>query len=303
MLKLINISKRFKNVKAVSNLSFSTGKGEIYALLGPNGAGKTTTVRMIMKIIRPDSGSIVFDAPIGSERNKMGYLPEERGLYQDSPILKTLIYLAALRGCEQKDAEIRAMDWLERFQIADRKNEKISTLSKGNQQKIQFIASILHDPVLAVLDEPFSGFDPINQEIISDIIKEMKNKGMTILLSAHQMQLVERIADRILMLNNGKELYSGTLDEIKKKTIYDQKIIVSYSDNLNINVLKNSQYIQSFKRTGNEQLEIYYNIDEDSFYNNILSDICRAGIIKSIKTTDVTLHEIFLQSFDKDNDQ
>ncbi|TVR34012.1 MAG: ATP-binding cassette domain-containing protein, partial [Balneolaceae bacterium] len=210
MLQFENVVKKFAKVRAVDELSFEIRKGEIFALLGPNGAGKTTGVRMIMQIMEPDSGSITFDPSIMKggkvDRSKLGYLPEERGLYQDAPIMKTLIYLSTLRGSDPAEAEKKASEWLDRFGILDRQADKISTLSKGNQQKVQFIASILHEPDFVVLDEPFSGFDPINQERISDCIRELRESGMTILLSAHQMQLVERIADRILLINNGREL-------------------------------------------------------------------------------------------------
>ncbi len=216
MLALENVRKVYQTVAAVDGLSMEVRKGEIFALLGPNGAGKTTTVRMILGIIEPDSGRLHFDPPM--ERSRLGYLPEERGIYQDTPVAETLLYLGSLRSDNKARLKEQAKFWLDRFGLYDRRNDKISTLSKGNQQKIQFIAAVLHEPEFAVLDEPYSGFDPINQELISSCITELRAGGMTVLLSAHQMQLVERLADRFLLLHQGKEFLSGTLEEIRTKT-------------------------------------------------------------------------------------
>jgi len=212
------ISKGFVNVKAVNNISFAVEQGDIYAFLGPNGAGKTTTLRMLLDIIKPDSGTIEWN--LNGKQNKVpsseniGYLPEERGLYLDIPILKSLVYLATIRGMEKTHAKKTALDWLERLGLADRAQEKLQVLSKGNQQKIQFVASILHKPEFLILDEPFSGLDPLNQEIFIDFIKEINNQGTTILLSAHQMSLVEKVANKLFLINNGNELYNGSLSNL-----------------------------------------------------------------------------------------
>lgn len=299
MLAFESVVKQFGKVRAVDDLSFEVGKGEIFALLGPNGAGKTSTVRMIMQIMAPDSGSITFHPSlrIGEkvDRTKLGYLPEERGLYQDTPILKTLVYLATLRGLDASVAASRASGWLERFGILDRKNEKVSTLSKGNQQKVQFIASILHQPDFAILDEPFSGFDPLNQERISDVIRELRDGGMTILLSAHQMQLVENIADRVLMINHGKEMISGTLNEIRKSTISGQKLMITYHGEVNEELLQQSDDVRSSTLTADGEWEIYLS-DNDSL-NDALQVLLKAGSVASLRTTEVNLHEIFIESF------
>lgn len=304
MLTLESVIKNFQKVTAVSNLSFRINKGEIFALLGPNGAGKTTTVRMIMQIIKPDQGKISFDPSImkngNVERAKLGYLPEERGLYQDATLIKSLIYLATLRGIDPENIEKHAEYWLERFGLIVRRNEKVSTLSKGNQQKVQFITAILHKPEFVVLDEPFSGFDPINQELILDIIKELRNQGMTILLSAHQMQLVEKIADRIILINDGQEIISGTLDEIRKKTFAGQKLIVTYTGNVESEVLDNSPHIRSISDVSDGSREIY--MDEQSAINQVLPDLLRAGSIEQIHSAKVSLHDIFIESFKRAND-
>lgn len=215
------VVKRFASVEAVAEISFSVREGEIFALLGPNGAGKTTLVRMLVGITRPDSGTITFADSLtsahGPDRGRMGYLPEERGLYLDRPTVQTLAYLGALRGLSRSRAEVAARAWLERLGLADRSTHKIETLSKGNQQRVQIVAAILHKPSLAILDEPFSGLDPINQDAVVDLIRELRSEGMTVLLSAHQMDLVERLADRVLLMNRGKELVAGTVPDLRAR--------------------------------------------------------------------------------------
>ena len=302
MVTFTDVTKRYRKVTAVDRLSFSIEKGEIFSLLGPNGAGKTTSLRMIMQIIKPDSGSIVFAPHLtvknGADRTLLGYLPEERGLYQDAVVIKNLVYLASLRGKDPSWARNKAIEWLERFDLKDRMHDKVSALSKGNQQKVQFITSILHEPEFVVLDEPFSGFDPINQERISDIIRELRDGGMTILLSAHQMQLVERIADRILLISNGRELVSGTLSEIHEKTVSGTKILVRYSGDTDISTFKSIPNIHGFEHTGDGYWEFF--LQDASSLNAILNGLAAAGNITHLKTAEANLHDIFIQSFTND---
>lgn len=299
MLTFTDVSKQYSKVRAVDRLTFSIERGEIFALLGPNGAGKTTSIRMIMQIIQPDSGTIAFDPSLttkkGVDRTRLGYLPEERGLYQDATVLRTIVYLASLRGRDAAWSRKKAAEWLERFGLRDRAFDKVSALSKGNQQKVQFIASILHEPDFVVLDEPFSGFDPINQELMSGVIRELRENGMTILLSAHQMQLVERIADRILLINDGRELISGTIDEIHRKTVSDVKILVRFAGDVDTSRLEALPLIRSFQPTENGHWEVF--LHETSSLNDVLTGLSSAGTITSLKTADVSLHDIFIQSF------
>ena len=299
MLTFSDVSKRYSKVTAVDRLSFEIRKGEIFALLGPNGAGKTTSLRMIMQIIQPDSGAIVFDPSIttnnGVDRSRLGYLPEDRGLYQDTPVIRTVVYLASLRGRDAAWSRKKAVEWLERFGLRDRMNDKVSALSKGNQQKVQFISSILHEPDFVVLDEPFSGFDPINQELISGVIRELRESGMTILLSAHQMQLVERIADRILLINNGRKLVSGSIDEIHRQTVSDTKILVQYIGDVDTSRFGKIPQISKFQPADNGNWEIF--LDDASSLNDVLTGLTSAGNITGLKTADVNLHDIFIQSF------
>ncbi len=216
-----NITKRFGDRAAVDNLSFTVRRGEVFALLGPNGAGKTTAVRMLAGIIRPDDGRIAItidgrttDALPPAEG---AYLPEERGLYRDVPVLRTLVYFGRLRGLERGEAERRATMWLERMGLGPRAEDRVDALSKGNQQRVQLIASIIHRPMIAILDEPFTGLDPVSQEFFLELITELRADGMTILLSGHQMDLIERAADRILLMNHGREILSGSVGDLNAR--------------------------------------------------------------------------------------
>ncbi|MDI6402098.1 ATP-binding cassette domain-containing protein [Balneolaceae bacterium ANBcel3] len=299
MIELESVCKSYQRVKAVDALSFSVKEGEIFALLGPNGAGKTTCIRMIMQIIQPDEGLIRFDDRMvyngKVRRSRLGYLPEERGLYPDTPVLDTLLYLGGLRHSDQKGLKQNALEWLKRFGLLDRRKDKISTLSKGNQQKVQFIASVLHRPDFAVLDEPFSGFDPINQEMISDVIRELRNNGTTILLSAHQMQLVERIADRILLLDSGRERVCGTLQEIRAKTISNRKISVRFEEEVSIDKMKNLKGVRDSSNQEGNSWDVY---PEEQFeLNQILKQLSELAPITDVNTSESGLHEIFLHSF------
>jgi ABC-2 type transport system ATP-binding protein len=221
VLEVRAVEKRFATVRAVDGISFDVRAGELFALLGPNGAGKTTLVRMLAGILRPDAGSIRYllagrscDAP---DPGALGYLPEERGLYRETEVLDTLAYFGVLRGMGRRAALAAAEAWLERFGLRDRARERVDALSKGNQQKVQLVAAILHGPAFGIFDEPFSGLDPINQDLFLDVFAELRAAGTTIVLSAHQMQLVERAADRILLVHRGREVLSGTLDEIRRR--------------------------------------------------------------------------------------
>ena len=218
MLQITNLTKQFKKIKAVDNISLKVQKGDIYGFLGPNGAGKTTSIRMIMGIIKPDNGTIKLN---GSDintinRKKLGYLPEDRGLYQKQNLSEILYYFGCLKGLDKKDSKNRANLWLERFYLDDQKGRKIEELSKGNQQKIQFIIALLHDPQLIILDEPFTGLDPVNQILLKEVIKEKQEEGKTIIFSTHQMEQVERLCNNICLINKGHILLEGPLSEIRK---------------------------------------------------------------------------------------
>jgi ABC-2 type transport system ATP-binding protein len=219
MLRVSNLRKEFDRVVAVEDVSLEVKRGEVFGLLGPNGAGKTTTIRTALNIIQPDSGSITFDGVHFTESiwNIIGYLPEERGLYRKSKVLNTILYFASLKGMSDRDARPTAMKWLARFGLADRIHSKVEELSKGNQQKIQFIISILHRPQLLVLDEPFSGLDPVNQILLKEILLELRQQRVAIVFSTHQMEQAERLCDSICLINNGRVVLDGSIRDIKRR--------------------------------------------------------------------------------------
>jgi len=204
-------------VRAVDQVSFAVQKGDIYGFLGPNGAGKTTTIRMIMGIIQPDSGSIeISDNNMDNlGRQIIGYLPEDRGLYQKQKLGEIIVYFGLLRGLEKTEAKAKAAEWLERFGLGDQQKRKVEELSKGNQQKVQFILSLVHDPTLLILDEPFTGLDPLNQLLLKEIIQEKRKAGTTILFSTHQMEQVERLCNNICLINQGRIIVEGALESIR----------------------------------------------------------------------------------------
>ena len=219
MLSVENLVKEFQNTTAVDNISFKVEPGKIFGLLGPNGAGKTTTLRTVLNIIKPTSGKVLFnDQPITAEfLNSIGYLPEERGLYRKSKVIDVILYFAELKNMSRTEAVKQADSWLKRLDIFHYRNKKIDELSKGNQQKIQFIMSVIHNPQLLIFDEPFTGFDPINQQEIRELIFSFLSEGKIIILSTHQMETAEKLCTDIFLLNNGKEVTSGKLSRIKKE--------------------------------------------------------------------------------------
>jgi len=219
MIQLQSISKYFEEVSAVDHVSFSIEKGDIYGLLGPNGAGKTTTIRMLMGILEPDEGEIIWNGHTISRENRVnfGYLPEERGLYQKQKLKETLQYFGRLRRVSGKELNSEIDMWLERFDFSDSAGRKIEELSKGNQQKVQFILALLHKPDFIILDEPFTGLDPINQVLLKDIIQEKREEGVTFIFSTHQMEQVERLCTNICLINKGKILIEGSLSAVKEK--------------------------------------------------------------------------------------
>ena len=213
-----HVSKRFDTVVAVDNLSLRVEQGAVFGLLGPNGAGKTTSLRMIMHIMAPDEGTIQVMGQPASARTQdlIGYLPEERGLYPRMKVREVLVFLASLKGLSTAEATTRVREWLERLGLADWSEKKIIDLSKGMQQKVQFIAAVIHRPSLLILDEPFTGLDPINATLIKDIMLELREQGSTIILSTHRMEQVEMMCDAICLVNHGRSVLAGDLRAIKQ---------------------------------------------------------------------------------------
>ncbi len=217
-IALENVTKSYESVTAVSGVNLQVREGAILGLLGPNGAGKTTTIRMVLNILVPDEGSIrvLGQAVTDKTRESIGYLPEERGLYQRMQVRDLIVFLGALRGLSEAEAARRAGEWLERFELSDWSDKKVADLSKGMQQKVQFITAVIHQPPLIILDEPFSGLDPVNATVVKDIMLEMRDRGATIVLSTHRMEQVEKLCDSICLIDHGRNVLDGELRAIKQ---------------------------------------------------------------------------------------
>jgi ABC-2 type transport system ATP-binding protein len=217
-IEVSHLAKRFGQTQAVVDVSFAVEPGEIFGLLGPNGAGKTTTIRMMLDIFKPDAGTVkVFEGALDlGRKRRVGYMPEERGLYKDQKLEPTLIYLATLKGMDEKAARGRLEAWLERFDLAEHRTKKVQELSKGMQQKAQIIATLLHDPDLIVIDEPFAGLDPVSTRLIKQVLEEQRRAGKAILMSTHQMYQVEALCDRIVLIDEGRTVLYGPVTEIKR---------------------------------------------------------------------------------------
>lgn len=231
-LVINHVSKSYGTFRAVDDVSFEVMPGQIFAMLGPNGAGKSTTIRMILDIMKPDTGSIAVlgGALTHQTKDRIGYLPEERGLYRNVKVIEMLMYLGTLKGLSRRDAQKRATALLEELELGERAKSKVSELSKGNQQKVQFAATILHQPDILILDEPTSGLDPVNTLAIKDMITRMKNRGTAVIMSTHQMWQVEEMADHLLMLNKGQQALYGTVDEVRRRYALHAVVVAGQGD-------------------------------------------------------------------------
>jgi len=229
VIRLQGIEKRFASTRAVEDLSFELPRGSICGLLGPNGAGKTTTLRIILDIVGPDAGTVeVFGRPVDHEtRMRIGYLPEERGMYQRMRVAEHLAFFGELKGVRRSEALSRARSWLERLELGDRADDRVETLSKGMQQKVQFIATVLHKPDLLILDEPFSGLDPINVDLLRDIVLERQRDGATVLFSTHMIEDAEKICERVCMIAGARKVLDGSIRDVKRSGGH-QHLVVAY---------------------------------------------------------------------------
>ena len=291
ILELENVSKSYSNKQIIDNISFSVDQGEIFGLLGPNGAGKTTTLRMMLDIIKPESGNIrVFgkDLDPGS-KDRIGYLPEERGLYKKSKVIELLVYLAQLKGMTKTLAMENTVNLLQSVEMLEHKDKKIEELSKGMQQKIQFIATIIHGPDLIVVDEPFSGLDPVNTQIIKNILLEQKKSGKTIILSTHMMEQAEAMCDRILMINNGMVVLNGKVGDIKNEH-RNNSIFLEFEGN--ISSLEGLDQIEKIIRHGT-YIEIF--IKEGYDVQSLIEDIVTRVRILRLERSTPSLNEIFIK--------
>lgn len=302
-LKMEGVFKRYGRIPAVDGVTFEVREGEIFALLGPNGAGKTTLVRMLTGITKPDEGSIQFSIGGGAAGDQpapgdFGYLPEERGVFTDIPVIRTLEFFGGLRGMKRADARKEGEHWLKRFELHDRMGDKIQTLSKGNQQKVQFIGAIIHKPTFAILDEPFSGLDPVNQDMFLDVLRELRANGMTILLSAHQMQLVERLADRILLLARGREVLSGTLDEIQTRSHAGSTVHLRLGAADDEKRLADLAYVQDATRRDDGSVRVI--LEPGATLAELLRFAANNFEILDVQTGRMSLHDIYVRAVGED---
>lgn len=290
ILSVNSIVKRFGDFEAVSKVSFSVEQGTIFGLLGPNGAGKTTTIRMITNILKPDEGEIIMfgERVSASHQNRIGYLPEERGLYKKIKVIDQLIYFGMLKGMTRSEAQSEARKWLKKLDAGTWESKKIQELSKGMQQKVQFISTILHEPDVLILDEPFSGFDPINTEIIKKIVMDLKEEGKTIILSTHIMEQVEQLCDHICLIDTGKPVLSGLVREIKRAYGRDTIIMEWDGDDSFLNDFQNIKFINR----SNNRAE--FRITDGLKPMQILQKASLQNNIYKFELAEPSLNEIFI---------
>lgn len=290
-LKVENVSKQYGSKDAVSNLSFEMSKPGVFGLLGTNGAGKTTTIRMILGILEKNSGNISWNGKSVTRKNvNFGYLPEERGIYPKTKVGEQLIYFAKLKGMKQKDAEESLKYWTKKLKIDEYVNTQAEKLSKGNQQKVQFLTCVMHNPELIILDEPFSGLDPINSDILKNILRELIAEGKYIIMSSHQMASIEEFCDDILIIDKGKTVLKGSLKEIKNE--YDvKKVFIETSKS--INDVINTHGLKVITSNENEYLVEINSVNQSE---ELLKDIITKDIIvKKFELVKPTLHDIFVE--------
>ena len=285
-----NVNKSFGDKHVVDNISFSLEEPGVFGLLGTNGAGKTTTIRMILGIIKKDSGEITWNGKAVTRGNvNFGYLPEERGLYPKSTIYDQLVYFANLKGLDKRAADKAVKMWLDKLNLMEYINSPAEKLSKGNQQKVQFITSMLHDPDLIVLDEPFSGLDPVNTEILSKIMKDLVKSGKYIIMSSHQMSVIEEFCSDLVILNRGKTVLSGNLKEIKD-SYETNKVLIETTDEID-GILKKLK-VDVLDKNDDEYL-VSADADDRS---KLLKELVKNNIdVKTLKVIKPTLHEIFIE--------
>lgn len=298
ILQVNGLNKAYSSHKALDNFTLTIPKNSIFGLLGPNGAGKTTFIRLITQITKPDSGTILFNnEPIKpNDINLIGYMPEERGLYKKMDVGEQAVYLAQLKGLSRPDAIKKLKYWFERFDITQWWNKKIEELSKGMQQKVQFIVTIVHEPLLIILDEPFSGFDPINADLIKDELMNIQKKGATIILSTHRMESVEELCTDIALINKSRLLLTGSIKEVIKRNS-DNTYSIEYNggdisnDLVHYNVLKNERLDNSGR--------LIVKLDDENL-NPLLASLLPKVKITAVKEVIPSMNEIFVKSVKND---
>lgn len=299
ILEAINVSKKFKDKNALSEVTVSVAKGSAFGLLGPNGAGKTTLIRCATNITKFDSGQILLNGKEVSEKEimKIGYLPEERGLYKDFGVEEQIVYLSRLKGLSKNIAKERCRFWLKKLDLLNTAKRKTGSLSKGMQQKIQFIVAVIHEPSLLILDEPFSGFDPINSEQIKNEIQELRNNGTTIIFSSHNMASVEELCSDIALLNDGKIILNGSITEIKRR-FSDDSFVITY-DNDSVSLSNSNLYsITEFKE---KSVTVKKNSGVST--NQLIMELSKDFEITSFNKKESSLNEIFIRTIETTKQQ
>ena len=288
-LEIIDIYKSFGSKKVLKGVSFSAESGEAFGLLGRNGAGKTTSIRILMDVFAPESGEVILDGkPVDYDKIRIGYLPEERGLYPKKKIIDQLVYFAELNGLSNRDA-VKAVDyWLKRLQMSEHRNKRLDTLSKGNQQKIQLITALAHNPQIIILDEPFSGLDPVNAMLLKDVVKEQIEKGKIVLFSSHQMNYIEEFCIKIGIINNGEMVLQGNLHEIKHNYVRDRLVVRTEYPEKIIEKLGS-------QCTANESGELIIKLKSADDKQRMMRELTENFDIDEIKVFEPSLNDIFVQ--------
>lgn len=297
MLDIRHIVKQYSHHRALDDVSLHVPKGSIFGLLGPNGAGKTSLIRIINQITAPDSGEIYFDGELLQPKHieRIGYLPEERGLYKKMKIGEQMLYLAQLKGLSKRDAAQRIRKWFEKLQIESWWDKKVEDLSKGMQQKVQFVATVVHEPDLIILDEPFSGFDPVNAQVIQEEILELNKNGATIIYSTHRMESVEKLCDHIALINKSKKVLDGSVREIKR-SYQNQQYIIEFKEQDGIipSFIETPlfQVIEEKKAIDNHEVTI--RIQQNNSLNDILLYLIPQVEIHQVREVIPSMHDIFI---------
>ncbi len=302
-IEVSHVAKTYGSVKAVQDLSFTIPAGQIFALLGPNGAGKSSLIRMLVGLTSPDQGQIKVTLA-GQLHHSLpegcfGYLPEDRGLYLDKTVLENLQYIGQLRGLTKSHIAQQLDHWLTRLDLNDKRKENLSKLSKGNQQKVQLISCLMHQPALLILDEPFSGLDPINQEHVLTILAELKSKGTTVLLSAHQMALVERLADQMMLLNKGQVVAQGNLQQVTQQLDPKVSYSVSFATAIDAERLGLCPSIQQWQAQSATQFVL--GLQPDATVNQLLLELTQLATLADFSRQQPSLHDLYLSAVQRHN--
>ncbi len=291
-LVLEHVTKKFGDFTAVDDLSVQVHRGRVFGLIGPNGAGKTTTIRMIVNITVPDSGRVaLFGQPMSTAlQDRIGYLPEERGLYKRMKVGEQLRFFAELKGLRGKEADTRIDHWLDKLELKDWKEKRTKELSKGMQQKVQFITSVIHDPDLLILDEPFSGLDPVNVEIMKDTILELKQANKTIILSTHQMEIAEKLCDDVCMINRSRKVLDGTLRDIRRSFSRNAVALRFEGDD---GLLKDSELVANVIPVGDEvEVLLAPGVSHQTLLKRLIDS---QMVVTKFELVEPRLHEIFIE--------